>query len=196
MNQRFDQLAATEQWYAVQCIVAHEQATAHALESLLGVNVFLPAVAQQVRTGMRQLPFFPGYLFVQVRLLDVAPSQMQSIPGVVRLVSFGERPEPIEPQVIAFIRQQLASLHMRGGIPVYTFQPGDSVRFRRGPFAGLEATFNGPMDPRRRVEVLLEFLGSVRTLRVAPEQLEPVNPADDARTVRRTRGGGRVIRQH
>ena len=54
-----------------------------------------------------------------------------------------------------------------------TFQPGDRVRVRQGPFAGHLALFVG-MRPPQRVEILLALLGGHQRVELASEDVEVV----------------------
>lgn len=193
--QQLDAALGTPLWYVVHCKWLKEWHTAVALESLLGLTVYLPVVRQRGRGTFGPLPFFPNYLFVHVDLREVAPSQIQAVPGVVRLVSFDTQPQPVATHVIDYIREQVHALDAQGGIP-HPFKLGDTVRFKSGPFNGLEATFQGPLKPSERVRVLLEFLGSMRELEVGAEKLERVASASSAQHERRTRGKGRLINTH
>lgn len=193
MQQIYKRASSEPQWYVVHCKWLKEWHAAVALESLLGLTVYVPFVRQRLRGQVQQVPFFPNYLFLYADLHEVAPSRIQAVPGVVRLVTFGEQPQPVASAVIDFIRAQVGKLNAQGGIVSHPFQPGDTVRFKSGPFDGLEATFKGPMEPSERVRVLLEFLGSPREFEVGAEKLERVGAAGSAPTERRTRGKGRQI---
>jgi transcriptional antiterminator RfaH len=193
--------ALAPRWYAVQCLSAREQYAASALESLLGLTVYLPAVRRRSRGAFQLAAFFPGYLFANADLHAVAPSRIQSVPGVVRLVTFGDRPLPVAAATIEYIREQVREIDARGGLPAHDFRHGDTVRFRAGPFRGLEATFQATLRPSERVRVLLEFLGSPREIELGAEQIERAGPAaarpeaaePPSRPPRRTRGRGRAI---
>jgi transcriptional antiterminator RfaH len=180
-------------WYAVQCKWLKEDYAKSALELLLGLTVYLPLVQSRQHGQVRRAPFFPGYLFAHANLSEVAPSRIQSMPGVVRMVAFEDRPQPIAEPVIDYIRQQVRDLNTCGGLPVHNFKPGDLVRFKSGPFQGLEAVFQGPTKPSERVRVLLEFLGRPREMSIDAAKLEQTSAASP-HPPRRTRGHGRRIR--
>lgn len=200
MEDLVDEIVAPR-WYAVQCLSAKEAYAAAALEALLGLTVFLPVVRRRYHSEYQPAPFFPGYLFAFADLHAVAPSRIQSVPGVLRMVAFGERPLPVASAVIDYIRQQVRELDARGGLPAHDFRHGESVRFKTGPFRGLEATFQASLRPSERVRVLLEFLGSLREIEIGAELLERAGPAlarpaaadASAHPPRRTRGRGRTI---
>lgn len=181
-----------QQWYVVHCEPLKERWAATVLHERLGLAIYLPEIRRRFRGQVRYAPLFPRYLFVQVDLQQVAPSTINTTPGVVRLVSFDNMPVPIPASVIDALRERVDSLNSAGGLPQHNFRPGDTVRFTSGSLRGLEAVFVGPMRPSERVRVLIEFLGSLREAEVAVDLLEPAAPA--VKRERRTRGKGRKIK--
>ncbi len=198
-------LDPTPCWYTVHTKPLREVLVADLLQERLSLAVFLPEALQWYRGQMVMRPFFPRYLFVEADLQKVEVSSINSLPGVIRLVSFGGMPQPLQPHIIEAIRKRLAAINAAGGLPRYGWNPGDRVRVTDGPLAGLEAVFQGPMKPAQRVKILLQFLGRLQTVEVPPEHLEPIrttpNPPHPPRTTpnpshsrRTTRGRGRRIR--
>ncbi len=187
-------LVDTWPWYAVHCQHAKEAQAVAAIETFLDLHVYLPQVQQRVRGKSQATPFFPGYLFVRADFQIVAPSKLNSMPGVVRLLTFDDQPRSIAAAVIEHIRTQVSDINAHGGFAAPQFQPGDTVRLKVGPFRGLEAAFIGPMKPNERARVLIDFLGSLREADVGVDDLERVRSAPlPERQERRSRGKGRPI---
>lgn len=187
--------AAGCEWYAVHCKPLKEWQAAAALEASLAVQAYVPEVKRRFRGKTQWAPLFPRYLFVEANLQEVPLSRINSVPNVLRLVTFGEAPQPVPAAIIDGIRQQVEALSTTGGLPVHGFQPGQAVRLKEGPLQGLEAIFVGPMTPSERVRVLLEFLGHLREVEVGVDALERTNPEPAAKQERRTRGRGRRIKR-
>ncbi len=183
----------TRQWYVAHCKHQKEEEAAAALEERLGLPVYLPMVGRYARGQVRRTPFFPGYLFVQADLRVVALSRINSLQSVLRLVAFGDLPQPVPAAVVEEIRRRVAELDTGDGKVAHDFRPGDTIVLKRGPFQGLEAIFLGPTAPRERVRVLIEFLGGLRPMEVPVEQLERGQAAPHP--PRRSRGKGRMIRR-
>lgn len=177
-------------WYVIHTKPAREMLAATMLEERLQLAVFLPEVRQKRRGQIRLAPLFPGYLFAELDLEQVEASQIDRTPGVIRLVSFGGRPREVEAPVVEALREQVAALNDRGGLPQHPYREGDIVRLRSGPLQGLEAVFIGPMKPAERVRVLLNFLGRDQEAEVDVDLLEP---AGKVKRPRRTRGKNRPI---
>jgi transcriptional antiterminator RfaH len=185
--------SATAQWYVLHCQHQKERQAAAALEERLSLLAYLPEVRRREHGQLQRVPFFPGYLFVYADLAVVARSQINALPGVVRLVAFGELPLPVPAATVEEIRLRISQINAAGPPALHDFRPGDTLRLKRGPLQGLEAIFVGSATPRERVRVLIEFLGGLRTMEVDAAQLER-GAAEAPRPPRRTRGKGRSIR--
>lgn len=180
-------------WYALYTKPRQEEVVAGQL-GRKGIEVFLPQYTERRRGETPRLQaLFPCYLFVRTNLEAVGISALQWVPGVRRLVTFGGMPARVPEEAIALVRRQLAHLEAIGGFPKARFQPGERVRIKEGPLAGLEAVFEGPLEPAERVRILIRFLGQCNRAVVPLDILEGAAPRQHP--PRRTRGHGRVIRQ-
>jgi transcriptional antiterminator RfaH len=196
MSETIEIRHTTSQWYVVHCKYFNEAHAAMALTDLLGIETYLPEVRRRFRGKLQQAPFFPGYLFAHMDLGEVALSRINATPGVLRLVSIDDQPQPMPAAAVELIRERVNSLNAHGGIIPHNFQPGDIVRLKRGPLEGLEAVFVGPMKPVERVRVLIDFLGRQSEAEVDVDLLERTMPVPHTLKARGTRGRGRTIRQH
>lgn len=80
-----------------------------------------------------ELPLFPGYMFVRLALNDRL--RALSIPGVVGLVGFRNRPIPVSEREIGWLRQGLS---MFAAQPHPYLRVGERVRIKNGPLTGAE----------------------------------------------------------
>ncbi|WP_165774838.1 transcription termination/antitermination protein NusG [Candidatus Viridilinea mediisalina] len=147
-------------WYALQtkpqkAPLVSQQLTAR------NIPVFAPQLTiKPVNPRARSVrPLFPGYVFVRTDLDSVGQSFFQYLPCAVGLVSFGGVPAVVEPELLREIEQRLAQINAAGGESFMKFRPGDRVRIEHGPFAGLEAIFDGRLRDSERVRVLIELIG-------------------------------------
>lgn len=124
-------------WYAIYTSANHEKKVASQLENR-GLISFLPLHEAihiwRDRKVRLQLPLFPGYVFVRISLRDRLC--VLRVPGVARLVGFGDRPVALPEQEIDILRGGL----VRGmnAQPHLYLTVGRHVRVIRGPLAGLE----------------------------------------------------------
>jgi transcriptional antiterminator RfaH len=143
-------------WYVIRSKPRKEDC---ALQNLVrrGIEVFFPRILEPVgwATDWRAAPLFPGYLFVHIDL----PSAYHTViwtPGVKGFVAFGEIPTAVQPGIVNFLRGEAGT----DGVirPTTRYQAGQSVRIKRGPFAGLIGIIEKPCSERGRIRVLMEFL--------------------------------------
>jgi transcriptional antiterminator RfaH len=155
------------------------------------IEVFLPKVRSSTpRRKQQDAPFFPRYLFIRVDLERVALSSIQWLPGVHRIVTFGECPAVVPEDVIVAIKEQLNEIDAAGGLAVWRLRQGERVRITSGPFRDVEGLFDGTVRAGERVRLLLRLLGRICRVEVGIEDVEPVR----IKIPRRTRGKGRWIR--
>ena len=184
-------------WYVMQTKPRRELMVASLLGDRPDMTVFLPEVLQPGGRGAPLTPLFPGYLFVQVDLAHSALSTLNHTPGAVGLVGSQGQPTAVANAVVQGLQERVTQVNAQGGLAVHNFRPGDAVTFTAGPLQGLDAVFNGPLEPTQRVQVLLHFLGQAQEMTVDARLLEKVNrppPAPAEPRPRRTRGKGRRIR--
>lgn len=153
-------------WYAAYTQVHGET---RALEHLqrYGYTAYLPRYRCEVRharkRSLESRPLFPRYLFVGIDRLTQRWRPVRSIPGVVGLVTSGDEPTPVAPEIIAMLRQREEEGVFDALPSAQRLSAGDAVRVTEGPFADLVGRFAG-LSGSDRVCVLLEFLGrAVRT---------------------------------
>lgn len=180
-----------EAWYALYTKPHSELRVAHVLTAR-GFTAFLPLLA--ARPDARAVPLFPSYLFVRCDLATTGISALEWIPGLCRVLSFGDKPAVVPNQAIEMIRAELHRIEQEGGMARHPFRPGDEVIVEDGPLAGLRGVFQGPVGPAERVHILLRFLGQANRAEVPVSMLRPAGVEYD-RTWRRrgTRGKGRRI---
>lgn len=143
-------------WYVVYS-KPHKEEQAQFHLRMKGIETFFPRLdlARVVEKRKRIIPLFPNYLFVRVNLQTESHYVIWS-PGVKRLVSFGERPIPVDDGIVNFLQQQTDG---EGVIKARSqLRPGQEVEIRGGPFDGLLAIIQDPPDDKGRVKVLLKLL--------------------------------------
>lgn len=185
-----------KQWYTLYTKPNAEYQVATALRQR-GLEIFLPEIATTEGNGPQ--PLFPSYLFFKVDFGITMMSSIQWTPGLIRILAFGDDPQPVDVEVIDLIRRKLAEVKAKGDWLEHDFQPGDTVRITDGPFEDMLAIFEGPTTANQRVQVLLKVLGGSR-MQVEVANLEKASPETNTngkpptKRPRRTRGRGRRIK--
>ena len=161
-------------WYAVMC-KPRQEVLAESNLANQGYRVYLPRLATQSRRAGKWVdtvePLFPRYLFVSPKDERQSLAPVRSTLGVAQLVKFGSQPATIPEEAVASLRAQHdpktgACASQR------VFAPDAPVKFRSGPFAGLEGVFAAD-SADARVFVLLDFLGKVNKVKVSRDWLVP-----------------------
>lgn len=151
-------------WYVLQHKPAQGDRAALHLQNQ-NIVCFYPKVkVERIKAGKRTQklePLFPGYIFVNLEQTDPVWAKLRSTRGVLRIVSFANRPAAIEDDVIAHVRASLDQVSELGGI-----KPGQAVELDNGPFKGLEAVFLS-YDGEERAVVLIQFMQKAQEVRVS-----------------------------
>jgi len=139
---------------------------------LKGLEVYLPLLVHGGDQA-RPHPLFPRYLFAHLDLDIVSPTALGWMPGLSRMVMFGDDYATLDQSVVDYIAWRLDQLQCRGRAP---FAPGQRVRLRPGrPFAALEAVFERPLSEGKRAAIFVETLGRLVRCEVAMDDLERPN---------------------
>ena len=154
-------------WYVVYS-KPHKEEQAQFHLRMKGLDVFFPRLdlVRVAEKRKRIIPLFPNYLFVRFHL----PTEFHYViwsPGVKRLVSFGDRPIPLEERVVTFLKQQTDGdglIRARSQL-----RPGQEVEIRGGPFDGLVAIIQDPPDAKGRVRILLKLLSRQISVKLGVE---------------------------
>jgi len=126
-------------WYVLQ-VRRRAEVLVAAILGARGYEVFLPCLNTSRSRGGKQderPPLFPGYVFC--RYSDEARENMVGVHGVVRIVSFNNRPEPVNEAELDSVR-----ILCRSGALVRRWQfirEGQPIRITSGPLAGVEGVF-------------------------------------------------------
>ncbi len=185
-----------KRWYTLYTKPRSERAVALVLQQH-DIETYLPEITTTTsQKTQRRVPFFPSYLFIRVDLQVDNPALWRWVPGVIRLVSYGDRPVAVPDEIINLIGKKLAELDVKTPNPNHQLKPGDMVKITSSPFKDMLAIFEGPTTPSDRVYVLLTSLNNSVRLRITPSGLEKVS-GKVSRPVnkrpRRSRGRGRPL---
>lgn len=162
----------TPHWYAVHIRSRHEKKVA---DQLAGKNVsfFLPLYKAQHRWKDRiakvELPLFPGYLFVQIPLME--KMRVLEVPGVVQLVSAGSAPVPLVDNEIEILSKGLSDRLKAEPHPY--LKVGNRVRIKSGPLTGLEGILLRHKDDFR-VVISVDLIMKSMSVEIAMADLETI----------------------
>lgn len=150
-------------WYALQHKPAQGDRAVQHLQNQ-DIACFYPKIeVEKIKAGKRTRklePLFPGYVFVNLEQTDPMWAKLRSTRGVLRIVSFANRPAPIDDEVIAHIKSSMDKVAEQGGI-----KSGQAIELDDGPFKGISAIFQA-YDGEERAIVLISFMQKQQQVKV------------------------------
>ena len=157
-------------WYALQHKPAQGDRAVQHLQNQ-DIACFYPKIeVEKIKAGKRTKklePLFPGYVFVNLEQTDPMWAKLRSTRGVLRIVSFANRPAPIDDEVIAHIKNSMEKVAEQGGI-----KPGQPIELDDGPFKGINAIFQA-YDGEERAIVLITFMQKQHQVKVPVSVIRP-----------------------
>lgn len=124
-----------------------------------GFEAYCPMLLNRHRSKAVQ-PLFPGYLFVWLSPQVELPA-VRYYPCISRALLFGDQVACVEQELVETWRAREGGRGYLMPEPPPAFRVGQQVRFKEGPFVGLEGTVIANLPARERVRVLLEHLGMI-----------------------------------
>ncbi|MEX0896209.1 MAG: transcription termination/antitermination protein NusG [Patescibacteria group bacterium] len=163
-------------WYVVHTYSGHEAKVAETLKQraeTLGltdkiISVLIPTQEKiQIKRGQRKTvheKIFPGYMLVQMELIDDSWLAVRTTQGVTGFVGVGSKPTPLPKHEVEAIRK-----YMTQAAPQYKadYVEGEAVRIVDGPFNDFLGTVSTINEDKGKVEVLVNIFG-----RETPVQLD------------------------
>ena len=146
-------------WYVLRSKPNREEALWLQVDAR-GFESFYPRIrVQPVNPKARTIrPYFPGYMFVHVRLADVGLTAFSWMPYSNGLVAFGEQPAEVPEGLVQALHKRVDEINISGGEQLVGLKKGDRVRIQGGPFDGYEAIFDACVAGDQRVRVLMKLL--------------------------------------
>ena len=151
-------------WYCIHSHPKHEHIASANLRSFLGVETWNPRIAftRSTRRGIAMVTesVFPGYFFARFDL-DSDLDRVRYTPGVSTVVHFGARYPSIPASTIEHLKSCFDGADV---LPIEeSLVPGQKTLITEGDFCGMEVTVLRALPGRRRVQVLLDMLGTMAT---------------------------------
>ena len=166
-------------WYALRCKPNMEFSVWNQLLDR-EVETFFPTLSVKPVNprSRKEVPFFPGYLFVQVTLSQFHQKKVIWLKGSLSLVSFDGEPAPISETLISAVRNQVIKLNDRARQTKPKFEPGQRVWVESGEMARFAAIFEKCVNGQERVCVLLEMMrGRQVRVEVPLRSVQAIKPA-------------------
>lgn len=171
-------------WYAIQTISNQETKVKQYIERLIDIEemgayvheVLMPTEkVTEVKSGrktVRVRKFYPGYVFVKMRLYDDEGKLLQEpwyfIKGIQGVINFvgGDNPVPLKQKEIDRILGQVQEVEGKE-VPKVQYEMGESVKITDGPFLNLIGTIEEIDTERGKLKISVSIFG-----RFTPVELE------------------------
>lgn len=172
------------QWFVLHTLSGQEQKVKSSIEKRMQQEEVSDLIRQvliptekvaEVKRGKRTTSvrkFFPGYILVNMKLLDENNQLIErawyfirNTPGVIGFVG-GERPVPLKPHEVETILAQIEERQEKV-VPKVMFEPGETVKVNDGPFQNLTGVIEEVDPARGKLKISVSIFG-----RSTPVELE------------------------
>ena len=177
------------QWYAVQTLSNQEQKAKRYLDKFISIEemeeyvfeVLMPTeVVTEVKNGKKTTKtrkFYPGYIFVQMRLYDDEGKLLQKpwyfireAHGVINFVG-GDNPSPLKKSEIDRILDQVEDAEGKEK-PKIEYTIGEMVKVNDGPFMNLDGKIEEIDREKGKLKVSVSIFGRYTQLSLNTWQVE------------------------
>ncbi|RDB43249.1 transcription/translation regulatory transformer protein RfaH [Halomonas sp. DQ26W] len=160
-------------WYVIQCKGGESFRAAEHLGNQ-DYDLFHPVLEVQKKRGGKLVwlnePLFPHYIFIRLDRVASNWRPIRSTRGVLRIVTFGDKPLPVDDALIETLREK--GVEDQNTTANVYFRAGETVEITEGPFKDLQAVFASHKGEERAI-VLLNLLNRQQRLVLPVAQLRP-----------------------
>ena len=162
-------------WFALYVQVNHEKEVAKRLEGK-EIACFLPLMeCWSKRLDRRKkinVPFFPGYVFLQTVLDNYTNVHILKTPGALNILRNSEGPLPIPSYQIENLQTMICAAQ---SVSIHDYlKEGDWVRVMRGPLTGCVGILNRLDRKRGRLVVSVDIIKKSVAVELDTEDVEPI----------------------
>jgi len=160
-----------DRWFALQVYSGREKAVSNWLAELNLRRLLLTYEDRRQwsdRIQVIHVPLFPGYLFCQFEYTQ--RSKVLSVPGVQKIVGYGNQPTPVDSDEMAeLLKLEHSPLPLE---PWPYLREGDFVSIDRGPLEGLKGRVV-EVKNKARVVVSVTLLSRAVAVEIDKWSLQP-----------------------
>src|SRR3954452_7263073 len=165
-------------WFCVKAQPKREHLAASSLQKVASIACYAPRIRFRKLTQRGLVwfvePLFPGYFFAEF-VYAQQRRLVEHSSGVHHIVAFGEQIATIDAASVEMLQQSAADGEIVTIAP--EIREGQAVQIAEGPFQGLQALVTRVIPAKKRVQVLLEFLGRSLETELPVPRVLPVEGA-------------------
>ena len=176
------------QWFIVNTFSGYENTVKKALEDSIKVkdldecfeDILVPSEQVIEQRGKRKIKqtrkFFPGYIFVRMKLTKRAWSLVKNTPKVSGFLG-GKAPKPVSQREMDKMLGRTESkpepdeVHL----PDVSYKVGDKVRVKSGAFANFTGEVEEVNADKRKIKLSVSIFGRPTRVEVDFSEVEPVS---------------------
>ena len=155
-------------WFVIHTYSGYEERVKKNLEQRIKsmdfgneiMQVVIPTEDEiEVKDGQRRTvtkKILPGYVLVQMKMVDQSWGVVRNTPGVIGFVGGGGKPTPLQPDEVSQILRQMEAETPKVKVG---FRRGQSVRVTDGPFIDFVGLVDEINTGKGKVKVLLSLFG-------------------------------------
>ena len=174
-----------KQWYIIHVYSGFEKKVAQSIREqarMKGLEetieeVLVPSEEViELRRGTRvksERKFFPGYVLAHMEMTDDTWHLVRNTPKVTGFLGAGSKPMPISEVEANRILHQVKEGIERPK-PLITFEIGETVRVRDGPFTSFNGLVEDVDEERSRIKVAVSIFGRATPVELEFSQVEKV----------------------
>lgn len=168
----------SKKWYVIHTQTGQEDKVKSTLEGKvkqenlnekIGQIIVPKEMVSEVRRGKKKISerkFFPGYIFIEMELDEKTWYILKTTPGILGFLGAGTQPVALEQVEIEEILKKTEEKKEKP-VPKVTFEVGESVRIKDGPFMDFTGTVEEVLVDKGKLKVNVSIFG-----RATPVELE------------------------
>lgn len=167
---RWESHKMTKEWYVLRVASGREESVKEGLLKkiqIAGLQDSIPTVlvpterVSEIKGGKkryRERKLYPGYLIVEMELIDDAWYMIKDTPGIGDFVGSYQKPVPLSPAEVEKILNLLKEKDETPEVRI-DLETGDGVKIKEGPFESFDGTVDEVFPAKGQVRVMVTIFG-------------------------------------
>ncbi|MDD2702715.1 MAG: transcription termination/antitermination protein NusG [Candidatus Omnitrophica bacterium] len=146
------------------------------LQDLIRKVIIPTEQISEVRGGKKRVTerrFFPGYILVEMELVDRTYAVIKTLPGVSGFIGSGKKPSPLPKHEVDSILKRTEETRTKPS-PKIIFGKGESIRVKEGPFMNFSGVIEDVYPEKGKLKVSISIFGRSTPVELEYWQVEKV----------------------
>jgi transcription termination/antitermination protein NusG len=181
---------ASKQWYIVHTYSGFEDRVKENLQQRIDAlamrekfgEIKIPTeTLVEMKGGKKrevQRKFFPGYILIEMEMVDDAWHLVKNTPKVTGFVGTGKKPTPLSQEEVDSILNQVVTTKEKPK-PKHVFEHGEHVRITDGPFTNFTGVVEEVNLDRNTLKVMVTIFGRSTPVELDFLQVSRFDPSEE-----------------